>query len=172
MTEGEGQASIRELDRQEIEMVLRRNHVGRIGYARHGKLDIQPVLYVYADGWIYGRTSYGAKYEALVQTAYRWWPVVFQVDEVEDLFRWRSVLIRGGFYALPRNATKAERAEWKQALELLRTLDPDALHAGDAAPFRTLLFRISLQEATGRESTQPGPEPAAGEQPRAPISAR
>lgn len=69
-------------------------------------MDIQPVHYVYSDGWIYGRTSYGAKYEALGETAHGWWPVVFEVDEVEDLFHWRSVLRR-----------TPEREGWERALE-------------------------------------------------------
>jgi nitroimidazol reductase NimA-like FMN-containing flavoprotein (pyridoxamine 5'-phosphate oxidase superfamily) len=155
MTESEGLAHIRELDQAEIAAVLRRNHVGRIGYTRRGKIDIQPVLYVFEEGWIYGRTSYGTKYENIAQTAYQWWPVVFQVDEVEDLFRWRSVLVHGGFYVLSRDASREERESWAHALEQVRTLDPAALGDNDAVPFRTVLFRIAVQEATGRESTQP-----------------
>jgi uncharacterized protein len=155
MTESERPAHIRELDREEIDAILTRNHVGRIGYTREGKVDIQPVHYVYGDGWIYGRTSYGAKYEALARTAYQWWPVVFEVDEVEGLYRWRSVLVRGGFYLLPRDATEGEQSGSRHAIEILRRLDPDTLQPGDAVPFRTVLFRIAVQEATGRESTRP-----------------
>ena len=155
MTESEGLAHIRELDQAEIAAVLRRNHVGRIGYTRGGKVDIQPVHYVYEEGWIYGRTSYGSKYENIAKTAYQWWPVVFQVDEVEDLYRWRSVLVHGGFYILSRDPSREERESWAHALEQVRKLDPAALGASDAVPFRTVLFRIAVQEATGRESTRP-----------------
>lgn len=144
---------MRELDRSEIEDILARNNVGRIGYVRDKKIDIQPVHYVFSDGWIYGRTSYGAKYEALGDTAYQWWPVVFEVDEVESLFRWRSILVSGGFYVIPEEGEGTDDDVRARALELLRTLIPGTMTADDPVPFRNDLFRIALQEATGREST-------------------
>lgn len=148
----DGGATIRELDREEIDAILARNHVGRIGYTRGRRIDIQPVHYVYSEGWIYGRTSAGTKYRALGETAYRWWPVVFEVDEVEDLFHWRSVLVQGGFYVLSPEGSDEMRETWENALELLRTLVPATLQADDPVPHRTVLFRIAVQEVTGRTS--------------------
>lgn len=147
-----GAPQIRELDRAEIDEILKRNRVGRIGYARGNRIEIRPVHYVYSDGWIYGRISEGTVYGALGETAYHWWPVVFEVDEVEELFRWRSVLVRGGFYVIPSEGAAFERETWMKALGLLRTLLPDTLREEDPVPFRTVLFRIAVQEATGREA--------------------
>lgn len=152
MTSTEGDVLIRDLDRATIDDILQRNYVGRIGYARGNQMDIQPVHYVYSDGWIYGRTSAGAKFRALGTTAYNWWPVVFEVDEVEDLYRWRSVLVRGGFYILSRDGSGDETAAWEKGLELLRSLVPETLTDSDPVPSRTILFRIAVQEATGREA--------------------
>ena len=152
MTASEGDVLIRELDRAAIDGILARNHVGRIGYARGNQMDIQPVHYVYSDGWIYGRTSAGTKFKALGTTAYNWWPVVFEVDEVEDLYRWRSVLVRGGFYILSRDGSRDEQSAWEKGLELLRTLVPETLTEADPVPSRTILFRIAVQEVTGREA--------------------
>lgn len=146
----------RELDRAEIEAILARNHVGRLGYARDNQVEIHPVHYVYSDGWIYGRTAYGATYQALGETAYQWWPVVFEVDEVEELFRWRSVLVHGGFYLLQPDGPPPEREAWEKALEMVRTLIPEALRANDPVPSRTTLFRISVQETSGREAVPAG----------------
>lgn len=151
----------RELDRAEIDVILARNNVGRIAYARKNIVNIQPVHYVYSGGWIVGRTSYGAKFEALGETAYRWWPVAFEVDEVNDLFDWRSVVIQGGFFVLDPEGSPPERQAWEEALEHVRTLIPDALREGDPTPSRTILFRISVQEATGREAI-PATRPAVG----------
>lgn len=152
----ESEAYIRELERPEIDAILARNHVGRVGYARGRQIDIQPVHYVYSEDWIYGRTSYGSKYETLGATAHGWWPVVFEVDEVEGLFSWRSVLIHGGFYVLSQEGAEDERHVWAQALALLRGLLPETLREDDPTPFRTVLFRIAVQEATGRMCTPPG----------------
>jgi nitroimidazol reductase NimA-like FMN-containing flavoprotein (pyridoxamine 5'-phosphate oxidase superfamily) len=142
----------RTLDPSEIETILSRNNVGRIGYVRDNRMEIQPVHYVYSDGWIYGRTSYGAKYKALGETAYQWWPVIFEVDEVDDLFSWRSVVVHGGFYVLREEGTQAEKEIWAKALDLLRSLVPATLRDNDPVPFRNILFRMAVQEATGREA--------------------
>jgi hypothetical protein len=155
----QGAPQIRELDRAEIETILARNHVGRIGYARENRIDIRPVHYVFSDGWIFGRTSYGEKFEALGETAHQWWPVVFEVDEVEGLFRWRCVLVHGGFHVIPHDGTPSERQAWTKAVELLRTLIPDTLRDGDPVPFRTVLFRIAAQVVSGREATPSADSP-------------
>lgn len=142
--------SIRELDRSEIDAILARNHVGRLAYAWQNQVDIEPLHYVYHDGWIYGRTSHGAKMDAV---GYTWWPVAFEVDEVEELFRWRSVVVHGGFYTLPADGAEWEAAEWRRDVELLRTLLPETLTGDDPVAFRTVLFRIAVQDVTGREAT-------------------
>lgn len=142
---------LRELDRSEIDAILARNNVGRIGYSRQNRVEIRPVHYVYADDWIYGRTAFGSKYESLVETAHEWWPVVFEVDEVDDLFNWRSVLVHGGFYAIRPDRSATDRETWERAVEALRTLFPDALRPDDPAPGLKTLFRISVLEVSGRE---------------------
>jgi nitroimidazol reductase NimA-like FMN-containing flavoprotein (pyridoxamine 5'-phosphate oxidase superfamily) len=147
----------RTLDREECEAILARNNVGRLAYAWHNNVDIEPLNYVYGEGWLYGRTSAGAK---LQKTETTWWPVAFEVDEVEGLFRWRSVVVHGGFYALRPDGTDGERSEWLHAVELLRALIPETLDEGDPVPFRTLVFRMAAQEITGREAT-PADEPQA-----------
>jgi nitroimidazol reductase NimA-like FMN-containing flavoprotein (pyridoxamine 5'-phosphate oxidase superfamily) len=143
----------RHLDESECLELLARNNVGRVAYARKNHIDIEPVHYVYSDRWIYGRTSQGKKLE---MTGYSWWPVAFEVDEVEDLFRWRSVVVHGGFYAMQSGGTEPEVEEWRRAVELLRTLIPGTLREDDPTSFRDILFRIAVQEVTGREAL-PGP---------------
>jgi len=151
MVQEGGSPVLVELSRPEIDAILARNHVGRIGYARQNKVDIRPVHYVYSENWIYGRTAFGSKYEALIETAHEWWPVVFEVDEVDDLTNWRSVLVRGGFYAIRPDASPADAEVWENAIRVLRTLFPHALREDDPAPGMSTLFRISVQEVSGRE---------------------
>lgn len=133
--------------------MLSRNHVGRMAYARGGHIDIEPVHYVYANGWLYGRTSPGRKLE---MTGTDWWPVAFEVDEVEDLFRWRSVVVHGGFYTLDPAGSVWEREEAAKAITLLRTLIPETFTDADPVPFRRVLFRIAVQEVSGRTASTVG----------------
>ena len=142
------QPVIRALDRAECEQLLARNHVGRLAYASQNHVDIEPLHYVFHEGWIYGRTSHGTKMDAV---GYTWWPVAFEVDEVEEIFRWRSVVVHGGFYTLD-DEDRVQGEEWARGVELLRTLVPETFTEDDPVAFRTVVFRMAVQEATGREA--------------------
>lgn len=144
-----GKPVFKKLERAQCEEILARNHVGRMAYARGNHIDIEPVHYVFSQGWIYGRTSQGRKVE---MTGHTWWPVAFEVDEVEDLFRWRSVVVHGGLYTIPAGGAGWEEEAWQTGLELLRTLIPETFTEDDPVAFRTILFRIAVQEITGREA--------------------
>jgi nitroimidazol reductase NimA-like FMN-containing flavoprotein (pyridoxamine 5'-phosphate oxidase superfamily) len=143
---------IRDLNREECERILGRNRVGRLAYSRQNRVDIEPLHYVFHDGWIYGRTSHGAK---LQSTGNEWWPVAFEVDEVEDVFQWRSVVVHGGFYVVDEHGPDWESASWRRGVELLRQIVPETFTEGDPVPHRRVVFRIALQEVTGREAEPP-----------------
>jgi nitroimidazol reductase NimA-like FMN-containing flavoprotein (pyridoxamine 5'-phosphate oxidase superfamily) len=137
----------RALDRAEIDAVLRRNQVGRIAYSLHDRVDVQPIHYVYdEDKWIYGRTSPGQK---LATIAHNLW-VAFEVDEVAGTFDWRSVVAHGGFYLIDPNGPAQDKEAWEHGISLLRRVVPETMTDDDPAAFRTMLFRIHVDEVTGR----------------------
>lgn len=138
---------IRPMSRPEIDALLARNCVGRMAYARGSHIDIEPLHYVYANGWLYGRTSPGRKLDV---AAREWWPVAFEVDEVDDVLRWRSAVVHGGFYTLDPEGAVWEREEAHRAVELLRSIVPEAFTEQDPTPGRNVLFRIAVQEVSGR----------------------
>ncbi len=138
--------SFRVLDTAESQAILARNHVGRVAYSFHDRVDIEPIHYVYDGGWIYGRTSPGTKLATL--SHHRW--VAFEVDEVDGPFDWRSVVVHGTVYWLTSDASHASEAEVESGLSLLRTFLPETLTEVDPTPFRTVLFRLSVSEITGR----------------------
>jgi hypothetical protein len=55
---------------------------------------------VYEGGWIYGRTSAGAK---LTTLAHRRW-LAFEVDEVRGVFDGASVVVQGSFHRVAVSA--------------------------------------------------------------------
>ena len=145
MSEG---VEFRELSREEIEDVLKRNKVGRLAFALHDRVDIQPIHYVYDHGWLYGRTSEGDK---LATLSHNQW-VAFEVDEVRDTFDWTSVVIHGSFWILhPKGSPRAEEL-WEKGVELVSQIVPNSLTDRDPVSFRHTLFRIAVADSRGRQS--------------------
>ena len=143
-----GDVIFRELEREEIEEMLARNNVGRLAFSFHDRVDVQPIHYVYERGWIYGRTSEGDKIMALTHN--QW--VAFEIDEINDVFDWKSVVIHGSFWILhPRGSPRAEEV-WVKAAELVSKIVPGALTDTDPVSFRQTLFRIAVSDARGREA--------------------
>jgi uncharacterized protein len=143
-----GDVVFRELSRDEIEAMLLRNRVGRLAFSLHDRVDVQPIHYIYERGWLYGRTSVGDKITALTHN--QW--VAFEVDEVTDLFDWRSIVIHGSFWIMhPRGSPPAEEL-WTKAAELMSKIVPGALTESDPVAFRQVLFRIAVSDVRGREA--------------------
>lgn len=140
--------TFRELPREEIEEMLLRNNVGRLAFSFHDRVDLQPIHYVYERGWLYGRTSEGDKIASLTQN--QW--VAFEIDEINDVFDWRSIVIHGSFWILhPRGSPRAEEV-WVKAAELVSKIVPGALTENDPVGFRQTLFRIAVSDVRGREA--------------------
>jgi uncharacterized protein len=155
MTQKVGRPHFRELNRDEAEEILTRNHIGRLGFQREDTVEIMPIHYVYEDQWIFGRTVPGPKLDWLRQ---HWW-VAFQVDEIDALFEWRSVLVHGGFYRLLPEWSDREEELWKRARRALQKMMPDFFTDADPVSERTAIFAIAVQQISGRAAE---PE-AAGE---------
>jgi nitroimidazol reductase NimA-like FMN-containing flavoprotein (pyridoxamine 5'-phosphate oxidase superfamily) len=139
------EAQVRELDRSDINALLARHHLGRLVYDWSGKIDVRPVHYTFSGGRIYGRTSLGSKFEGLESLPA---PVVLQIDEAESLFRWRSVIARGNLQVITPDASPT--SEWSTAISALRSLYRSAFTQGDAVPDRSVVFRIEVEDVTGR----------------------
>lgn len=144
---------IRDLTRDECEAVLRRNYVGRVAFAFDRRVEILPIHYVYEDGWLYGRTSPGSRIKMWRHSPW----VAFEVDEVRALFDWTSVVAHGGLYLLPPDAADAEAEAWEQAVTVLRRIVPETGSVHDPVPYRTIVFRIHVDELDGRAAYPPSP---------------
>ena len=98
---------------------------------------------------MFGRTSPGSK---LTTLAHSHW-MAAEVDEIDGIFDWRSVVVRGAFYTVSPEVPGAEAEAWAHGVELLRTLIPETGTAEDPVPFRTIIFQIQAEETIGREAT-------------------
>jgi nitroimidazol reductase NimA-like FMN-containing flavoprotein (pyridoxamine 5'-phosphate oxidase superfamily) len=138
----------REMSHDECESLLRAHAHGRLAFTFHDRVDIEPIHYIYDEGWIVGRTGAGTKLTVL--THHPW--VAFEVDEVESAFSWRSVVAKGTVYSLAEDGVAPDAPARLHAIELLRRVFPAAFTEDDPLPTRTFLFRIHVDELTGRAS--------------------
>ena len=128
--------------------VLARNHVGRLAFSQQRRVDIEPLGYVSTKGWIFLRSAAGSKLEALARNPY----VAFEVDEVDGPFDWRSVVVHGTVYMLPKDGSPTEQREYRRAVRLFRSAMPATFTADDPAPEREHVYGLNVQSITGRRA--------------------
>jgi nitroimidazol reductase NimA-like FMN-containing flavoprotein (pyridoxamine 5'-phosphate oxidase superfamily) len=139
--------TIRTLGEDEGRALLARQHVGRLAFTLHDRVDIEPIHYVFDADWLFGRTSSGTKLATLLHNPW----CAFETDEVTDLLNWESVVVKGTFTMLdveigsPDTYRRAERA--------LKRLVPGSFTPRDPAPHRDIVFGIYAHEITGRASS-------------------
>ena len=136
-----------ELTSEEIDQVLHREAVGRIGCYAFGRSYVVPVTYAYDGVAIYGHSREGLKLRMMRSHP----DVCFEVDRMDSLSNWKSVIARGTFSEL-------EAKEAELAMEILRrrfaplvpsaTSVPDGLLHPSGMPWS--VFRILLGQRTGR----------------------
>ena len=143
-----GAPSFRTLSRAECETLLRGQHVGRLAYTLRDRVAIEPIHSLYHDGWLVGRTAPGTKLASLSHNPF----VAFETDVVRALFDWESVVVRGSFHLLDPEGNAREHLTYEHALSLLRALVPRTLRDGDPTPWRDVVFRIAVDEITGRRA--------------------
>lgn len=126
------------LEPEQIDEVLRRQVVGRIGVHADGRTYVVPVSYVYDGDAIYAHSGPGRKLEFMRAEP----RVTFEVDEARAPDRWRSVIAEGTFEEID------EPRERNAALALI--------YGSAGIPdlgTQTVVFRIRLTSRSGRFET-------------------
>lgn len=143
-----------QLSPEEIEAVLTRNVIGRIGTAAEGKVYVVPVTYVYQDGYVLGHTSEGMKIEFLRSNP----ECCFEVDEMKSISNWQSVIAWGSFEEL--QGEMANQVMDMLVAKLAPLVPSETSHATRMGPMpshrtstqqgNAIVYRILLKEKSGR----------------------
>jgi nitroimidazol reductase NimA-like FMN-containing flavoprotein (pyridoxamine 5'-phosphate oxidase superfamily) len=136
-----------EMTSDEIDGLLHSEAIGRIGCYAFGRPYVVPITYAYDGVAVYGHSREGLKLRAMRSNP----AVCFEIDRMESLSNWRSVIALGTFSEL-----EAKPAD--VAMELLRrrlaplvasaTSLPDSRLHASGRPWS--VFRILLGERSGR----------------------
>lgn len=160
-----------ELDKKQIEDFLKIEMIGRIGCYSDGRVYVVPVTYAYENGYIYGHTKDGLKIRMMRDNP----NVCFEIDLINDIKNWKSVIIYGIFEELKGyDAEKGLEILLKTIRSILNKKDTFSknythdntdienfafdqsflspfVHSNyNIENFDTLVYRIKVNECTGR----------------------
>lgn len=142
------------LNRSQILEILHQQLVGRLACFDGDRIYIVPVSFAFDGNLLYAHSREGKKIELLRKNS----NVSFQVDSIDSLASWRSILINGTYRELK---TEKEQASAATLLENrfgpLHVSQSISRASADVHPpqsvekkRRAVYFTISLDEVTGR----------------------
>lgn len=138
------------LSPEQIELLLKSEMIGRIGCYAENKIYVVPVTYAYADGYIYAHSANGMKIKMMRENP----EVCFEIDSMQDMGNWQSVIAWGRFEELIVPETKM--AGMKLLVDrFMPIMTSETARPHETSPHGTgaqeaVVFRIKLREKTGR----------------------
>lgn len=137
---------MRELGYDECIEILSHHRFGRLAVRDADGVYIVPISYVLEGDALYGHAPPGHKVQLM-----RLWPhIAIEVDEVQDVGHWRSVLVRGRFEEIfdEEQKTAARMRLLKAAGGELTAVT--AGHGHRVSLAEAVLFRLAVSEVSGR----------------------
>lgn len=147
---------IGKLKEQEIDEVLSKNILGRLGCYDGEKVYIVPITYVYiAKRYIIAHSTEGLKIRMMRKNP----KVCFEVDDMKDLNNWKSVISWGEYQEL---TTERQRYEAMKIFvdrmmhlkisdtAVLPEMASERVHPHSPGQIKSVVFRILFSEKTGR----------------------
>jgi nitroimidazol reductase NimA-like FMN-containing flavoprotein (pyridoxamine 5'-phosphate oxidase superfamily) len=146
------------LDGNEVEELLKKQLIGRIGCHADNITYVVPISYVYDGVYIYGHTFEGMKI-AMMRKNPR---VCFEIDDTKNLANWQSVVAWGEFEEL-KDVKERDNALQKLNARVLPVISSETMHISPQWPFppddtsgiKGIAYRIRLTEKTGRFEKSP-----------------
>ena len=141
------------LNAEEIEQLIEKQLIGRIGCHADNLTYVVPVSYAYDGTYVYGYTYEGKKIDMMRTNP----NVCFEVDDTRNLSNWQSVIAWGIFEELT-NKKEREKALIKLQERVLPVVNSETMHISPLWPFsidnmeelQGIVYRILLTEKTGR----------------------
>jgi nitroimidazol reductase NimA-like FMN-containing flavoprotein (pyridoxamine 5'-phosphate oxidase superfamily) len=144
---------IESLSDQEIMNVVSNSVIGRLGCHADATTYVVPISFAYDSGYIYARSFEGMKVKMMRQNP----EVCFQVDEMQSMADWKSVIMWGTFEELEK---KADREMGLKILlsRILPNVSSETVKFTPEWPFASenlseiegIVFRIRIREMSGR----------------------
>lgn len=148
---------IKDLNLEECHRILSDNYIGRLAYIMEESPYVIPMTYYY-DRKNNGIISYsleGHKINAMRENEL----VSFEVDEIEEIARWKSVLVHGKFDELggidAKNLLHTFSLGVKEIINRKEEKELQFIHEFssklDAEGSSPIVYRINIEEITGKQ---------------------
>ena len=142
----------------EMERLLSKEVVGRIGCTDGRQVYVVPISYAYDGEYIYCHTHEGLKVDLMRKHP----EVCFEVDQLQNMANWQSVVAQGKFEELKDLVLKRDALERLHA-RILPLVSSETTHLSKDWPFAPadahtidgVTFRIRLSEKSGRFEKSP-----------------
>lgn len=142
------------LDKAQIFQVLQLQLYGRLACQQNGKIYVIPISYAFDGKHLYARSREGKKIDILRQNL----QASFQVDIIDSLSNWRSVLICGRYSELRTLKDQAKAIKLLDArfgpLHVSQSISKSSagIHPPESVEKKqkAIYFRISIDEVSGR----------------------
>lgn len=141
-----------ELNDEQIDQLLQRQYVGRIGCTANNVVYVVPIGYAYDGTSVYAHSSEGMKINMMRENS----EVCFEVDDTTDAANWQSVIGWGKFEELEgEGRVKAIQLLVQKnipvaASKTAKLLPEYPFYADDKNEIEGIVYRITLTKKTGR----------------------
>ena len=146
------------LSKTQIDHVLDSQVIGRIGCHADGKTFVVPVTYAYDGDYIYAHSKEGVKIKMMRKNP----KVCFEVDIMDNMANWRSVILWGEYEEL-KDAASHEKG-MKILIDRLKPLvASETVYSDEHHSMRpqmvekvekAIVYRIKILESSGRYEKQ------------------
>lgn len=151
-----------ELNQEEIEALLKSEIIVRIGCYADGHVYVVPVTYVYDGEYLYAHSKDGMKVQMMRKNP----EVCIEVDAMQNMANWQSVIAKGKFEELTDKDSQMKGMQLLmnklKPLLTSETAQPshglERTHEHDVKGFHAVVFRIRLSGKTGRFEKRQAPE--------------
>lgn len=144
---------IGELYKSQIDHVLHSQVVGRIGCYADDKLYVVPVTYAYDGKYIYAHSKDGMKIKMMRKNP----NVCFEVDVMENMANWRSVIVWGTYEEMKDSASQAktikilmDRIMPLMSSETVKPSNHSMRPQMVEKDVKAIVYRIKITESSGR----------------------
>lgn len=145
------------MNKIQIDNLLRSEVIGRIGCSSDGKVYVVPITYVFDGTNIVAHTALGLKVDMMRSNP----NVCFEVDHVDNMANWQSVIAWGTYEELKGKEAEDALQQIINRIHPLITSETtvprhslERPHAPINLHIQLVVFKINITEATGKFEKQ------------------